>query len=134
MVLENGADSAQALVADASGNVYVTGVSFTGPTNDFDRRLRQLWQRTLGEDEEPRLGKRFRRCHGTGRVLVTGISSNGATHDYLTVAYDSAGNEQWAKLKNGAASKDDFPYALVVDGSNNVFVTGVRTMERTTTT
>ncbi len=122
----NGADSAQALAADASGNVFVTGYSFSGSTNDYltvayDISGNELWARSKNLSWENAFAVAL---DSTGRVLVTGISSNGATHDYLTVAYDSAGTEVWAKLKNGAANKDDFPYALVVDGSDNVFVTG----------
>ena len=44
---------------------------------------------------------------GSGNVYVTGYSYNGANYDYLTVAYDSAGTELWAKLKNGAANSQD---------------------------
>lgn len=122
----NGADSAQALAVDAAGSVFVTGYSFSGPTNDYltvayDISGNELWARSKNLAWENAFAVAL---DSTGQVLVTGISSNGATHDYLTVAYDSSGTEVWAKLKNGAANQDDFPYALVVDGSDNVFVTG----------
>ncbi|MEO8198243.1 MAG: hypothetical protein ABI689_16110, partial [Thermoanaerobaculia bacterium] len=69
-------------------------------------------------------GKRALAVGGSGNVYVTGRSFNGSNEDYLTVAYDSAGTELWAKSKNGAANSTDSAFALAVDGGGNVYVTG----------
>jgi len=69
-------------------------------------------------------GKRALAVDGGGNVYVTGYSSNGSNDDYLTVAYDANGTELWAKVRNGAANNQDRAYALAVDGSGNVYVTG----------
>jgi hypothetical protein len=62
---------------------------------------------------------------GSGNVYVTGESYNSSfNQDYVTVKYDSSGNELWAKRYNGAADSNDVAQAIAVDHSGNVYVTG----------
>jgi hypothetical protein len=59
-------------------------------------------------------------------VFVTGTSWNpfNPDPDYGTVAYSSAGVPMWTNRYNGPANKDDEAWAVAVDSSGNVFVTG----------
>jgi len=77
------------------------------PTNGRD------WARALAVDD-------------SGNVYVTGHSEvTGVNHDYVTVKYDSDGNEEWVARYNGPAeNRQDEAYALAVDSSGNVYVTG----------
>ena len=114
---------------DGSGNVYVTGVSYNGANDDYltvayDSAGTELWAKVKNGAANSYDYAYALAVDGSGNVYVTGISYNGSDYDYLTVAYDSAGTELWAKVKNGAANSDNRAYALAVDGSGNVYVTG----------
>jgi hypothetical protein len=61
----------------------------------------------------------------SGNVYITGYSedpTNGL--DYLTIKYDSAGQQQWVARYDGPAHHWDMPEAIAVDLSGNVYVTG----------
>ena len=63
----------------------------------------------------------------SGNVYVTGESNKAGTGwDYTTVKYDPNGNELWAAGYDGPGGgcEIDWCYALAVDGSGNVHVTG----------
>jgi hypothetical protein len=60
---------------------------------------------------------------GLGSVYVTG-ESQGTHADYATVKYSSSGVEQWVARYNGPDSWTDVAYAMAVDSSGNVYVTG----------
>jgi len=59
-----------------------------------------------------------------GNIYVTGTSGSDYFSDYLTIKYNSSGEEQWVARYNGPGDDDDEATALAVDGSGNVFVTG----------
>jgi hypothetical protein len=54
-------------------------------------------------------------------VYVTGHADG----DYNTIKYDTNGNQLWVKRYDGPSSREDLAYALAVDGSENVYVTGM---------
>lgn len=65
-----------------------------------------------------------------GNVYVTGGShggdplSGGSGMDYATIAYSSAGVPLWTNYYNGPANNYDRAYAIAVEASGNVVVTG----------
>ena len=60
-----------------------------------------------------------------GNVYVTGYSrGNGTGYDYTTIKFDQAGDTLWVRRYNGPDNGDDRPYAIALDDSGNVFVTG----------
>lgn len=61
-----------------------------------------------------------------GNTYVTGSSYSGTSFDLVTVKYDSDGVEQWRSSYGGSGV--DEAHALVLDGNNDVIVTGSRFM------
>ncbi len=127
----SGGDYTTALALDANGNVYITGWSlgsnersdyvtikysptgvqqwvarYNGPGNDWDEATALL-------------------IDANGNVFVTGKSRRTVTSfDYVTIKYNTTGTEQWAVPYSGATNFSDWPTALALDISGNVFVTG----------
>ena len=65
---------------------------------------------------------------GSNNVVVTGVTTNyvyGPNGDYATIQYSSAGVPLWTNLYSGPGNSYDEAFAVAVDGSNNVIVTGV---------
>ena len=61
----------------------------------------------------------------SGNVYVTGASwGSGSDFDYATIKYNSAGQRQWVARYNGTANSIDVPFAVALDSSGNVYVTG----------
>ncbi len=58
-------------------------------------------------------------------VYVTGSVASGSYMDYCTIKYDSLGNELWVKTFDGPGGRHDNAYAITVDNSGNVFITGM---------
>ncbi len=60
-----------------------------------------------------------------GNVYVVGASYGiNSNYGYVTIKYDSQGNERWAARYEAADFGDNYPAALEVDQNGNVIVTG----------
>lgn len=59
-------------------------------------------------------------------IYVTGYSvGSGTSFDYATVKYSPDSNEAvWVARYNGPGNDGDLPYAMTVDSSDNIYVTG----------
>jgi hypothetical protein len=65
---------------------------------------------------------------GSNNVIVTGYSSgSGGYADYATIKYSSAGVPLWTNRYHGPGNGDDQAWAMAVDGSDDVIVTGFST-------
>ncbi len=66
---------------------------------------------------------------GAGNVYVTGQSDAAGTveRDWATIKYNSAGDTLWVRRYNGPGNGTDYGYAVAVDGTGNVYVTGMST-------
>lgn len=61
-----------------------------------------------------------------GNIYVTGDSwGSSSSEDYVTIKYNQTGVQQWVARYNGTYGTTDIAYAIAVDGSGNVYVTGV---------
>ena len=119
------------IAVDSSGNVYVTGestglagdwdcttikydsggqqewvVRYNGPANDND------WGTGIAVDKSDNV-------YVTGGSVVAGIFS-----EYITIKYNSAGQQQWVDRYHGTGSGNDTATALAIDSSGNIYVTG----------
>jgi hypothetical protein len=127
----NGDDKPSSIAVDASGSVYVTGLSYgSGTVNDYATiKYRadgtQPWASryngiTGGVDMATAMA-----LDGLGNIYVTGQSAgSGINYDYATVKYNTNGAQQWVTRYNGLGNGDDIATAIAVNSSNQVFVTG----------
>jgi len=140
------------IAVDASGNVYVVGTTtsptgwasggwntvYGGNTDAFLVKLnssgQHVWSSYLGgsgDDEAFAVA-----VDGSGNAYVTGKTSTagwvsggwntifgGGTFDAFLVKLDTSGAHLWSTYLGGATG-NDYGYGVVVDGSENVCVTG----------
>ncbi len=62
----------------------------------------------------------------SGNVYVTGMTEGffATSSDYATIKYAPNGDTLWVRRYNGPGNNYDVPFALALDGSGNVYVTG----------
>ncbi len=128
----NSTDNPYALAVDDSGNVYVTGYSFTGAQNPdyatvkYDSQGNELWAaRYAGPGTAAQDFAEAIAVDTFGNVYVTGGSDGSGTgRDYATIKYDPEGAEIWVARYNGPRNNQDWAHAIAVDGAGNVYVTG----------
>ena len=127
----NDQDLSKDIEVDKLGNVYITGTSCGFGTYDdyatikYNDKGEQQWvARYNGQQNDVDAGKAII-IDDLGNVYVTGGSpgSNYAT-DYLTLKYNASGIQQWTASYNGPGNWDDEPYAIAVDKTGNIYVTG----------
>jgi hypothetical protein len=128
---EPGYESARAIAVDVSGNVYVTGYSpGSGSLEDYatikySPNGDTAWVRRYNGPGDSDDQAYAIAVDGSGNVYVTGYSDGSGTYrDYATIKYDPTGNELWVRRYNGPGSWSDIAWAIVVDDSGNVYVTG----------
>lgn len=126
-------DSANAIALDASGNVYVTGVSegnVSGHGNLFQDYLtikydasgNQLWTARFNGSAQ-RIDEAYAiATDKNGNAYVTGVST-GDGYEFATIKYNAGGAQQWVQTFQGAGGIA-FGFAIAVDGNSNVYVTG----------
>jgi len=126
----NSEDQAHTIAKDSSGRIFVAGHSFNGSDNDYATIAYSdagvpLWTNRYngpanGDDRAQAIAVSL-----GGNVYVCGYSAGAGTGpDFATLAYSGAGVPLWTNRYNGPGNSFDKAYAMTVDTSGNVFVSG----------
>ena len=115
-----------AFTLDSSDNVIATGANAAGSgyeTVKYSLAGVPLWTNIYVGPTANGYGSAIA-VDKNDNVFVTGTSNDSFNPDYATVAYSSSGVPIWTNRYNGPANKGDKAWAVAVDSSGNVFVTG----------
>ncbi|HEX7955784.1 MAG TPA: SBBP repeat-containing protein, partial [Pyrinomonadaceae bacterium] len=130
----NGGEVAPIMALDASGNVHLTASSYgVGSGQDivtvkYDTAGRQLWAARYGNPDNRAEYSEDIAVDAQGNVYVTGTAwrgnnfDGGSGYDFITIKYDSGGNQQWVRFYTGTS--DAYGVALEPDAAGNLYVTG----------
>jgi uncharacterized delta-60 repeat protein len=128
----NSIDYANAITVDNIGNAYITGVSFTTGSSynyvtvKYNADGVTQWSQTYNGTANGSDAATAITVDGLGNVYVTGRSfGTGTNRDYVTIKYNSDGQEQWVQRYNGTGNNEDAANAITVDNLANVYVTGL---------
>ncbi|NOS84824.1 MAG: T9SS type A sorting domain-containing protein [Ignavibacteria bacterium] len=128
----SGVDEGIALTVDLQGNVIVTGSSVALNGKDYTtikynnagvQQWLKRYNRTASTEDVP-VGLV---SDNTGNVYVTGYCEglNTTSLDYVTLKYNSNGDQQWVKTFNsGLVGVNDKASSIDIDQTGNIYVTG----------
>jgi uncharacterized delta-60 repeat protein len=129
-------DQINDMVIDASGYIYIAGASpVTGQGYDFtliklNPNLGIAWERTYNGNNNLDDIARGVRVDASGNVYVTGYSTTTSQgKNIITHKYNSSGTLQWTETYNNDLDGDDEAYAMAMDNSGNIYVTGYTSTE-----
>lgn len=133
-----GMDEIKSMVLDNVGNVYVTGYSWSGATeNDYitikyNTNGTKLWTaRYNGTGNGSDIPNSIF-ADKAGNVYVTGKSNRVHNaifdNDATTIKYSSLGVQLWVARYDGSLHREDAANAVKADDNGNVYVTGFTTV------
>ena len=121
-----------ALDTDSENNILVGGSSHGAMTWKFTNNGNNIWERYWVSNYVHSIHKL--RTDKKNNVYVCGYTGVGSPegYNYLTIKYDSAGNQKWVNTFNGIRNGEDFAQCLTVDTLGNTYVTGYSSNQPTT--
>ncbi|MEO0091697.1 MAG: SBBP repeat-containing protein [candidate division WOR-3 bacterium] len=125
----NNYDEARAIAVDNYGNVYVAGRSYGSTmtydclTIKYDSLGQELWTARYNGPGNSYDAVYAMIIDNQGNVYITGTAYT-TNYDYLTIKYNSSGQELWVQTYNGLGNSTDYANAITLDQQGNVYVTG----------
>ncbi|MDQ3021218.1 MAG: SBBP repeat-containing protein [Bacteroidota bacterium] len=129
-------DKPGAIAVDDSGNVVVTGYSYS--YSEFDDFLTIkynsngdfLWVKKfigIGHVSDRPNAMTIDKMRN---VYITGSGVGINSIDILTIMYNSRGSLIWNKYYDGAANSFDVPFSINIDDDSNIYIVGQTTINR----
>jgi hypothetical protein len=134
-----GAEQARAIVADSSGNAYITGYTFSNLDGNISSGLAdifvakysssgdKLWVELLGSSESD-AGTSIA-IDSSDNIYIVGYTygdldgnANSGSLDTFIAKYSSSGERLWTRLLGGAAN--DGSWSIEVDSMDNPYISG----------
>ncbi|MEW6195013.1 MAG: SBBP repeat-containing protein [Bacteroidota bacterium] len=122
----NNHDRALYLKTDVHGNVYVAGyTSYDFITLKYNSSGDLLWEAIFNGTGNSFDAVKAIEVDKQGNVIITGQSTTtGSSFDVVTIKYNSSGEQQWLSRYNGTGGYDDYPNAMAIDTSGNIYIAG----------
>jgi uncharacterized delta-60 repeat protein len=131
--LGGGADEINAMVLDASGNIFITGYQKSVDNGDdivtqkYDTNGNLVWSVSYDNiihGDEAALAICL---DNAGNVIVTGeteVSGTPINTDNVTIQYSPTGTQNWVKTYNNGIGMDDKSVCVNADNNGNVYIAG----------
>jgi hypothetical protein len=124
------ADVPVAIKLDSHENLIVTGYGDAEfITIKYDGSGQQRWTRRYKSADGANGRPAALAIDRSDNIYVTGSVGIAYLFDYMTVKYDTDGNQMWSAHYDGPAKDEDEPAGVAVDMSGNVYVTGYVTTD-----
>ncbi len=124
-------DQANCIALDDSGNIYVSGNSYSSITGTdiitlkYDTQGNEIWAVSYNGPGNSSDVPTDLTIDPFGNVIVCGGSyGDGSSLDYVTIQYDASGSEQWVQRYNGRGNYTDWPVDMKVNELGDIFITG----------
>ena len=119
------------LAIDANADIYVTGYSWEETNNNFttikydDSGIEKWIAEYAGPSQYDEDRAVDLDIDAAGNVFVTGRGNGeSSSSDFVTIKYDSYGQEDWLEIYDTDEHRDDDVNALARDTFGNIFITG----------
>jgi len=128
----NGLDQSSKLALNSSGDVIVTGYTYTGSGSDYDIITIKYngltgateWTRIFTGTANFDLG-RYVSTDSFDNVIVTGQLEPGlGNNEMITIKYDNTGTLLWSTTYSNGTSSFDAGFINAIDPDNNIYMVG----------
>ncbi|MEO8209100.1 MAG: SBBP repeat-containing protein, partial [bacterium] len=125
----NSSDQGKVIALDANENVFVSGETFVGSytnivTVKYNSSGVQQWAKTYAGPGAYSDYVKDIIIDNSGNIYITGASDYSYFGKYLTMKYNQNGDVLWTNAYDFAVPDFEIGYAMTLDNSGNVIVTG----------